>query len=74
MRLLCGAARAFPFDEMVSFSERQIARHAAKQASAVVKLNTKQFSRIFPAGFRVDSSNVRDVPVRPELCLFDAWA
>jgi hypothetical protein len=44
--------------DMVSFSEGAIEKHISKAPKALVRMHTKQFSRIYPGGYRMDSSNV----------------
>jgi len=48
--------------EMSSFSENKIAKLEQKHPTGLVEYNSKQMSRIFPKGLRVDSSNYDPVP------------
>jgi len=48
--------------EMSSFSEGKITKFGAKNATDFVTYNSKQLSRIYPKGMRVDSSNYDPVP------------
>jgi len=48
--------------EMSSFSEGNIAKFMKKNPTEYVEYNSRQLSRIFPKGMRVDSSNYDPVP------------
>jgi len=48
--------------EMSSFSEGKIAKFLSKSPTEYVEYNTKQISRIYPKGSRVNSSNYDPVP------------
>lgn len=48
--------------EMSSFSENKVNKILSKQAAPFVDYNSRQLSRIYPKGLRVDSSNYDPVP------------
>jgi len=48
--------------EMSSFSEGKIGKFMQKDAQAYVEYNTRQISRIYPKGSRVNSSNYDPIP------------
>jgi len=47
---------------MCSFSENKAGKFIVKSASDFIEFNTRQLSRIYPKGMRVDSSNYDPVP------------
>lgn len=57
-----GDLAQFPPLDMVSFSEGQIGKLIKKGDTAVAQMHTRVFSRIYPSGIRIDSSNYDPVP------------
>ena len=48
---------------MSSFAEKKAMKLSKEEAASFIKYNQRQFSRIYPAGSRVDSSNYDPVPL-----------
>jgi len=55
-------AKSFKPWEMCSFSENKVNKFLAKLAPEFISFNTRNVSRIYPKGMRVDSSNYDPVP------------
>lgn len=47
---------------MCSFSENKVNKFIKSSATELLEFNENQFSRIYPKGLRVDSSNYDPVP------------
>ncbi|XP_069503789.1 1-phosphatidylinositol 4,5-bisphosphate phosphodiesterase delta-1 isoform X2 [Ambystoma mexicanum] len=58
-----GFANTKPFYEMSSFVESKAQKLASDSGPSFIIHNTKQLSRIYPAGWRTDSSNYNPVPL-----------
>ena len=52
----------FNAEEMVSFSELGINKHIKKSATALIKMDTKVLSRIYPQALRIASDNYDPTP------------
>ncbi|XP_054846850.1 1-phosphatidylinositol 4,5-bisphosphate phosphodiesterase delta-1 isoform X2 [Eublepharis macularius] len=50
-----------PFNEMASFSESKALKLAQESGTSFIHHNLKQLSRIYPAGWRTDSSNYNPI-------------
>uniref|UniRef100_A0A0F7YZW7 Phosphoinositide phospholipase C n=1 Tax=Micrurus fulvius TaxID=8637 RepID=A0A0F7YZW7_MICFL len=56
-----GFAESQPYDEMCSFSEGKILKVAQESGIDLMHYNVQHLSRIYPAGWRTDSSNYNPI-------------
>jgi len=48
--------------EIASFSEKKLQRYLSKEYVSIIETNKKSFTRVYPKGIRVDSSNYDPIP------------